>query len=582
MLSFSFAGDFPVGPSPQAVVTSDFNNDGKLDVATANNGDGTVSVLPGDGQGGFGAARQSAVGTGPVSLAMSMAVADFNNDGKRDLAIVNQSSAVMRVLLGNGDGTFRPPLNTAILTQPSAVKAADFNADGRMDLVYTSLGSNGGWGSAEVLLGDGQGGVAARHQYLIHSQRPAELAIADLNADGKPDVVTANVNTVSVLLGNRDGTLRYDWSASNFAAGSNDLAALAVGDFFTDGIPDLVVTSTGTGTVNVLPGRGNGTFASPIENFAASTVTDLAAADFDGDGKLDVVTVDWWAESEVLLLGHGDGTFTYPDFISNFAPSAVAAGDFNRDGEADLAQTNAVWNTVSILLNDSHAAPLPPSMWIYNRSVTEGNTGTTLAVFTVTLSAPSAQPVTVQYATADGTATAGSDFQACSGTLSIAAGQTAGTITVPVTGDRSPEPNETFFVNLSGATSATIADGQALATIVDDEPRISISDVSQAEGKKNKTTLFTFTVTLSVPYDQPVTVSFQTANGTATTSDNDYVAKSGTLTFAPGETTKTITIEVKGDSNREANEYFYLDLSGNSSNSMLDKKRGTGTILNDD
>ena len=121
-----------------------------------------------------------------------------------------------------------------------------------------------------------------------------------------------------------------------------------------------------------------------------------------------------------------------------------------------------------------------------------------------------------------------------------------------------------------------------MGTIADDEPRISITDFTKPEGKKGQTTLFTFTVTLSAAYDQAVTLSFRTADGTATTSDNDYVAQIGTLTFAPGETTKTITIEVKGDSKREADEYFYLDLLGNSSNSWFTKRRGIGTILNDD
>src|SRR5215217_4245430 len=100
----------------------------------------------------------------------------------------------------------------------------------------------------------------------------------------------------------------------------------------------------------------------------------------------------------------------------------------------------------------------------------------------------------------------------------------------------------------------------AAEAILDDEPRISISDVTKAEGKKGQTTLFTFTVTLSAAYDQAVTTSFRTANGTATTGNGDYLAKTGTLTFAPGQTTKTITIEVKGDGRREANETFYLDL----------------------
>ena len=106
--------------------------------------------------------------------------------------------------------------------------------------------------------------------------------------------------------------------------------------------------------------------------------------------------------------------------------------------------------------------------------------------------------------------------------------------------------------------------------------------MTKSEGKKGPTTLFTFTVTLSAAYDQAVTMSFRTVDGTATTSDADYVAHTGTLTFNPGETTKTITIEVKGDSKNEANETFYLDLFGNSSNALFTKSRGLGTILNDD
>jgi hypothetical protein len=153
---------------------------------------------------------------------------------------------------------------------------------------------------------------------------------------------------------------------------------------------------------------------------------------------------------------------------------------------------------------------------------------------------------------------------------------------VPVVGDRLSEPNETFVVNLSSPTNATIADGQGVGTILDDEPRISISDVSKSEGRKNKSTSFTFTITLSATYDQAVSVSYRTVDGTAKASDGDYVAKTGTITFNPGETSKTITITVKGDSKKESNEAFYLDLFGNSSNSLITKNRGIGTILNDD
>jgi probable HAF family extracellular repeat protein len=226
--------------------------------------------------------------------------------------------------------------------------------------------------------------------------------------------------------------------------------------------------------------------------------------------------------------------------------------------------------------------PAPPAITINDVTVTEGNTGAVNATFTVSLSVAYDVAVTVHYQTANGSATAGSDYAAASGDVIIAAGQTTKTFTVAVIGDRLAEPNETFFVNLSSPTNATIADGQGQGTIVDDEPRISISDVSKKEGKKNQTTQFTFTVTLSAAYDQAVTMSYATANGTATTSDSDYIAKTGMLTFAPGETTKTITIEVKGDSKKEADETFYLDLFGNSSNSLFTKNRGIGTILNDD
>jgi urease beta subunit len=223
-----------------------------------------------------------------------------------------------------------------------------------------------------------------------------------------------------------------------------------------------------------------------------------------------------------------------------------------------------------------------PQISIGNTTVKEGHSGTVNATFTVSLSKASTEDVTVHYQTADGAATAGSDYVATSADVTIPAGRLSATITVPVIGDLAVEAAEDFQVYLSSPTNATIADGWASGTILDDELRISIGDVTRSEGKKGKTTLFTFTVTLSVASDQPVTMSYRTADGTATTAGSDYVAKTGTLTFAPGETTKTITIEVKGDRNKEVSETFYLDLFGLSSNASFTKNRGIGTILNDD
>ena len=150
-----------------------------------------------------------------------------------------------------------------------------------------------------------------------------------------------------------------------------------------------------------------------------------------------------------------------------------------------------------------------PRISINDVTVTEGNTGTVNATFTVSLSVAYDVAVTVHYQTANGTATAGSDYAAASGDVTIAAGQTTKTITVAVIGDRSAEPTETFVVNLTAASNGLFVDSQGVGTILDNEPRISISDVTKKEGKKSQTTLFTFTVTLSAAYDQAVTMSFQ-------------------------------------------------------------------------
>ena len=195
------------------------------------------------------------------------------------------------------------------------------------------------------------------------------------------------------------------------------------------------------------------------------------------------------------------------------------------------------------------------------------------------------QAVTVHYVTANGSATAISDYTGITDTtLTIPAGQLSQTFTVAVLGDRLPEPTENFFINLSSPSgNSTIADGQGVVTILDNEPRVFINDVSKQEGNGNGkgTTLFVFTVSLSVAYDQAVTIHFATADGTAKVSDNDYVAASGTLTFAPGETTKTITVSVKGDKKNEPDEWFVINLSGASSNALIGDLQGRGWILND-
>jgi chitinase len=189
--------------------------------------------------------------------------------------------------------------------------------------------------------------------------------------------------------------------------------------------------------------------------------------------------------------------------------------------------------------------------------------------------------VSVSYATANGTAAAGADYGDASGTLTFAPGETSKVIAVAITGDRLAEPDETFFVNLGATTRATVADGQGAGTILDDEPRVSVSDAAKAEGLRGSS-LLVFTVRLSAAYDQAVWVNFATADGTAMTRDHDYQAQGGTLTFAAGETTKTVAVVIYGDRKLEANETFSLRLSGPGSNAVLTDDLGVGTILDDD
>jgi hypothetical protein len=213
----------------------------------------------------------------------------------------------------------------------------------------------------------------------------------------------------------------------------------------------------------------------------------------------------------------------------------------------------------------------------------EGNSGTVSAVFTVSLSAAFDQTVSVGYATANGSALSGSDYLATSGTLIFAPGETSKMFTVPVKGDSVVEPDEAFNVNLTNASGATIADGQGAGTIVNDDvelPSLSVSDVSKKEGKSGTTT-FSFVVTLSGPSSVPVTVQYATADGTATVAGRDYNAKSGTLTFQPGQTSKTVTVQVRGDRTSEGHETFFLNLAG-SQGATIGDGQGLGTILNDD
>ena len=236
--------------------------------------------------------------------------------------------------------------------------------------------------------------------------------------------------------------------------------------------------------------------------------------------------------------------------------------------------------TAIVTINDDDPSP---SLSINDVSQNEGNSGTSTFAFTVTLSSVSGQTVTVNYQTADGTATvANNDYVAIPSTaLTFAPGETTKMVNVSVNGDTNVEPDETFSVNLSNATNATIADNQGVGTIQnEDATALSIADFNRLEGNTG-TSNFTVTVTLSNITFQTVTVNYQTANGSATVAGNDYIAASGTLTFAPGELTKTLNVSVIGDITFEFDETFFVNLS-NATNAAISDAQAVGTIINDD
>ncbi|HKQ51708.1 MAG TPA: Calx-beta domain-containing protein, partial [Pyrinomonadaceae bacterium] len=233
--------------------------------------------------------------------------------------------------------------------------------------------------------------------------------------------------------------------------------------------------------------------------------------------------------------------------------------------------------TLTITDND----PLP-TLAVDSPTITEGNTPAVVN-FTVSLSEPSGRVVTVRYQTADGTAKAPADYTAKGpATLTFLPGETTKTIAVRIAGDTRDEPTETFKLQLFSPTGATVAVSAGTCTITDNDPppRISINNVSVTEPDTG-TISAVFTVKLSAVSEQTVTVKYATGGGTAA-AGTDYTALAlTTLTFSPGQTTKTVTVQVKGDTVKEANETFFVNLSAPTNASFQDE-RGTGTITNDD
>src|ERR1700675_2043507 len=346
---------------PFGIAVGDFNEDGKADLAVA----AAVKLFAflGNGDGTFAPAASSPMRVpsppyddfaspyvGPITTA------DFNHSGHLGLAVGLINNEAVVILLGHGDGTFAPSsaaFANALGMPTYAIGAADFNTDGNLDLAII----NGVSGQLPVVLGYGDGAFSTAGD-LYNGAFPVGVAVGDFNADGKLDAVVANSfsstypgSGLAVSLGKGDGTFTQA-GGSHIAVGQS-LSAVIACDFNGDGKLDLAVTDSAGNAVIILLGNGDGTFGSPTTIPVGNNPDAIVAADFNNDGKLDLAVTNFTDCTVTVLLGNGNGTFTQAagsPYAVGHGPYQVAAADFNGDGKLNLAVANLTGGTVSILL----------------------------------------------------------------------------------------------------------------------------------------------------------------------------------------------------------------------------------------
>lgn len=461
---------FSVGSNPFAVTVSDFNGDGKDDLATANRSSQTVSVLLGDGDGTF----QPQVGYSASSTPYFLTSSDLNGDGDDDLVVTNGSSNTVNVLLGNGNGTFQPwqEIVTGVPNSfPRSVVIADFNNDARMDL---AIANTNAWEIA-VMLGNGDG--TFQPHFTFEAEFPETLTLGDFNGDGRTDLAMASGanelgDSVDIALGNGNGTFQ---TPIEYLTGGRSFS-LTTADFNADGRSDLAAAQFDLDRVCVLLGNGDGTFQVGVPFSAGSSPYSAAAADLNGDFRLDLAVTNRDAAKVSVLLGNGDGTFQTPiEFSTEESPSSVAFGDFDRDGRLDLVVANTSSDSVTIILNQWESSYEQGfGITAATAVLAEGSSSVASWTFTIRRMGDTSSAATVDFGVlgsgdhpADATDFGGS-FP--SGTVTFAAGETSKTISLNASDDTVVENDEGFTVTLlNPSAGATITTATAAGTILNDD-----------------------------------------------------------------------------------------------------------------
>ncbi len=425
------------GSAPYAVTTGDLRGIGRSDLIVLDHGLDKVSVFLSNANGTFASRVDYTLPTGANPT--DVVVGDFNGDGKPDIAVADNGTSQVSVLLNSGTGTFATHVDysVAVGAGPIALATADFNGDGKPDIAVADNGTS----QVSVLLNSGTGTFPSHAEYSLPSGAgPEAIAAADVNGDGKPDIAVADNGTsqVSVLLNSGTGTFPSHVDTTLPIGAAPDGIVLA--DFNGDGKKDIATADAGTSQASVLLNSGTGTFPSHTEYALPTSASPswVVAGDFNADGAQDLAFSDLGLNEVSVLAGSGTGTFTLQGpYTVGTSPYAVAAGDFNGDGRPDLATANNASLNASVLLNTTATPPTitSASSTTFNQGQAGTFTVTTTGTPAPSLTESGTLPTGVTFvdngngtATLSGTATTAGTY-----TLTITATNSAGTATQSLT-----------------------------------------------------------------------------------------------------------------------------------------------------